>query len=182
MKQYSLIVAVAIALLFGIYGSKYLFKGSMLSRFSGQEDGAGLAVDILQTLTLERVDTKAVSIPDFKGRPLMINFWASWCGPCMTEMPSIYALHKRFRDKGFEVLAINLDVDAVMGTRALAKRFGKPEFRIVRGHDEKYADIFEIEGVPYTLLIDRDGKIRYAKAGERDWLDDKSIKLVEGIL
>lgn len=182
MKQYSLFLMLGGALLVGIIGAQYLLKGSFRAQQTSEQSPLDPALGIRAALQLERIDDRTMHIPDFKGRPLMINFWASWCGPCMTEMPSIYALHKKFKGRGFEILAINLDVDANYGVRALTKRFGKPEFPIVRGHGEKYPEIFRIEGVPFTVLIDRSGKIRYAQTGERNWLDKDSLKLVEGIL
>ena len=135
-----------------------------------------------KAIGIKRVKKDTIEIQGLKDRPVMINFWASWCAPCMTEMPSIYKLHEKYRSQGFEVVAINLDVDLGKGVEALARRFGKPPFLIVPGHESEYVDIFQIEGVPYTLLLDRKGKIRYSSTGERDWMDEESIKLVEGIM
>jgi thiol-disulfide isomerase/thioredoxin len=180
MSSRILFFGCAVVFLASVFGVQYYLK----TISSGPTQVSSNANDISQYKKLKILKTKAgfVDIRELKGRPIMINFWASWCAPCMTEMPSIYKLHDKFKEKGFEVVAINLDVDLAKGMQALTSRFGQPKFLIVPGHEQEYVDIFEIEGVPFTLLVDRTGKIRYAKTGERDWMDAESLKLVEGLM
>ena len=180
MRSRILFLLMAVAFLASVFIAQYFLKGITNSARTANSEAIDLSA--YKPLKILKPTPDSVDIPSLKGRPIMINFWAAWCAPCMTEMPSIYKLREKFHAQGFEVVAINLDVDLAKGVQALASRFGEPKFMIVPGHEQEYVDIFEIEGVPFTLLVDRHGKIRYAKTGERDWMSADSIKLIEGIL
>lgn len=123
-----------------------------------------------------------VTASKLEGKVLMINFWASWCAPCMAEMPSIYKLRDRFEARGFEVLAVNLDLQPEDGIKALEKFVGTPKFPVISGHGSELPEKFNIQGVPFTLIVDRSGKIRYSGVGERNWLEKDSVQLIESIL
>ncbi len=132
-------------------------------------------------IPLELLGGKTSGISDYRDKVLLINFWAGWCAPCITEMPGLYELHKRLQPKGLEVLAINMDADPKDGMRVLGK-VGDPPFPIFKGADSSLANRFPIEGLPYTVVIDRDRKIHYAKAGEVNWKSSDTVKMIEGIL
>jgi len=119
---------------------------------------------------------------EFAGKVVLVNFWAAWCGPCLKEMPSIYRLHEMFNDRGFSVLAVSMDDDMDQGLATLTRIAGKPPFPILKGIEQAIANRFPIEGLPFTVIVDRKGVIRYAKPGERDWIDKEAVALIEGLM
>jgi len=112
---------------------------------------------------------------------ILINFWAGWCAPCIAEMPGIYELQKRLRGKGFEVFAVNMDGNPEDGMKALL-RFGEAPVSFFKGAGSDLAEQFAIGGLPFTVVVDRERKIRYARAGEVNWVQSETVSLIEGIL
>jgi hypothetical protein len=97
-------------------------------------------------------------------------------------MPSLYALHKSFEDRGFAVVGVNMDDDFNQGLETLNRIAGEAPFAHFRGQEQAVAARFPIEGLPFTVVVDRTGKILYARAGERDWMSPESKKFIEGLL
>jgi thiol-disulfide isomerase/thioredoxin len=130
-------------------------------------------------MTQER---KFVTFADYAGKVVLVNFWAGWCGPCLKEMPSLYSLHKKFTDRGFTVIGVNMDDDFAQGLGTLNRIAGEAPFPHFRGPEQAVAARFPIQGLPFTVVVDRNGKILYARAGERDWSNAESTKFIEGLL
>lgn len=137
---------------------------------------------IPEGLSLEKVNGGTIALSELSGKVTVINFWAGWCTPCLREMPGLYALYKRLSPKGFEVLAVNMDDDPAKGLDVLLKKVGAAPFPVYKGAGSELADRFEIGGLPYTVVVNRDRKVVYARAGEIDWKDSSTVKLIEGIL
>lgn len=115
-------------------------------------------------VTLESISGRMVSISDFKGRPLIVNFWASWCAPCVEEMPRFEKTYKTWKDKGLEIVAINLKE-----SRDVAEEFMKKNgysFTTLLDEDGEASDEFQVFGLPTTFFIDREGIIRYSHMGK----------------
>jgi len=113
--------------------------------------------------TLKTIDGREVSLKDYRGKVVLINFWATWCPPCRNEMPLFVRVYKSYRDKGFEILAISTDssLDPV-------KKFVK-EFRInfpVLYDDKNVVSLYGIQGLPTSFLIDREGKVVKVRLGK----------------
>lgn len=119
---------------------------------------------------------------EYKDSVVLINYWASWCGPCVREMPSIYKLHAKFKDRGFKVLAVAMDDDPKDAEQFLMSKFGKPDFGLFQGNDQPIFQIFAINGIPFSAIVDKKGKIQFARAGEVDWNNSEAIKLIENLL
>jgi len=109
-----------------------------------------------------------IALGTFRGRPVLLNVWATWCIPCRQEMPAIEQLHAAFADSGLEVIAVsvdeagsNTDVQRFIDTYAL-------HFIIARDPDKRVSQTFRTLGVPETFLIDREGKIAQRWIGEFD--------------
>ena len=137
---------------------------------------------IPETLSLEGKGAGAKRLKDFKGKVLLINFWAGWCGPCLHEMPGLYAVQREFSARGFSVLAISMDEDFSGGMSALRRVAGAPPFPIFKGVGSEMADHFPIEGLPYTVILDKSLRVVYARAGEVDWNAPRARRLIEELL
>jgi cytochrome c biogenesis protein CcmG/thiol:disulfide interchange protein DsbE len=105
-----------------------------------------------------------VALADFKGKPLLINFWATWCGPCKIEMPWFVEFQRKYRDNGFTVVAVSLDEEGWQAVNPFVEGL-KPNFPVVVGDDEMAKNFGGIAALPTTFLIDREGKIRRQHTG-----------------
>ncbi len=109
--------------------------------------------------TLKDMDGKDVELSGFKGQVLLLNFWATWCGPCRLEIPWFVELQEKYRDEGFRVVGVSVD-DPPEAMRPFAKQF-KINYPLVVGQDrEDVQNAFgPIFAVPITVIIGRDGKV-----------------------
>lgn len=117
--------------------------------------------------TLKAVDGREVRSSDFKGKVVVVDFWATWCPPCRKEMPEYEALHKKYAERGLVILGLSLDeLEPVE-----VKRFGE-KMRVSYPLIMADADVAEafggVQGLPTAFLIDREGNIRHMKVGLSD--------------
>lgn len=103
-----------------------------------------------------------------KGKLTLINFWATWCGPCVEELPALEKLYSRLKEKGFTILAINADEnpDEVLPSFLKSQPLSFPIFTDKEG---VLSNKFSVSGLPFSLIIDKDGKIIDTILGEIDW-------------
>lgn len=126
--------------------------------------------------TLKTLDGQTVTLSELRGRPVLINFWASWCGPCRLEMPHLQAAYEQYQDKGFTVIAVDVKFDeGPEAVRAFIDELGLT-FLVVK--DETGAveiDKYNVLGYPTSVFIDRDGVIQYVHRGPmtKDFIEDK---------
>lgn len=112
---------------------------------------------------LSTLDGQSVSLSDFRGRPVLVNFWASWCGPCRYEMPFLQRIHEEQAANGLVVLGVNLG-ESPDEIREFMADFGL-SFTMLLDSRQDVALMYNVRGIPTTLLIDEDGVIRYRKVG-----------------
>ncbi len=107
---------------------------------------------------------KEQSLSQYRGKIVLLNFWATWCKPCTTEMPAMQTTYDKLRDKGFVVLAVNeLEDDAKV--REHIKQYGHT-FPVLMDHDNKVANQFGVFGLPVSVFIDQEGRVQeYIKGG-----------------
>lgn len=109
--------------------------------------------------------TQQYAIQHFKGKVVYLDFWASWCGPCVESFPFMNSLHKDFKAQGLQVLAVNLDENREDATNFVSKR--PPEFLVAADDNANCAKAFDVKAMPSTFLIDRQGMIRAINYGFR---------------
>jgi len=110
---------------------------------------------------------RAVSLNQFRGQVVVLNFWATWCPPCVEELPSMMTMQERMRGKGVMVLGVSIDVDDDAYHRFLKVR--NVNFLTVRDPEQKVATMYGTTGWPETYVIDRQGVLRRKFVGAVDW-------------
>ena len=126
-------------------------------------------------------DGKKVKLSSFKGKALLVNFWASWCEACMEEMPTIVKLHNTLKGEGFDVVSINVDEDPAKVVPGIVKKFGM-EFPVYVDHEEKLAAAFHVVAIPYNIVIGKNNKVSWTESGERDWASQEVLEKIRGLM
>ncbi len=105
-------------------------------------------------------DSSSYSLKQLRGKIVMIDFWASWCGPCRKENPNVVANYKKYKDKGFDILGVSLDRDMNSWRKAI-QQDGLPWHHIsdLKGWQSSHAALYSVTSIPQTLLLDKEGKI-----------------------
>ena len=117
--------------------------------------------------SLRDLSGKFVNSDEFKGKVVILNFWATWCAPCRAEIPGFVELHQRYADKGLVIVGISLDRKGSAAVSTFKEKFGM-NYRVVMG-DERVVKAFGgIEALPTTFVIDRAGKIARVHVGYAD--------------
>ncbi|MGO9015624.1 MAG: peroxiredoxin family protein [Dissulfurispiraceae bacterium] len=133
--------------------------------------------------TLPDVHGKKVSLSEFKGNVVILNFWATWCGPCKAEMPSLNNLYLEFKNKRLVVLAISVDPTERPVLSFIAdKKLALPV--LMDKTKEVYFDSYAVMGLPTTFIIDKNGVLIQKILGEQDWdspqMKEKILNLLTG--
>lgn len=113
--------------------------------------------------TLKSLSGKNLKLSEFRGQVILLNFWASWCGPCRQEMPILEEIHHRYKDLGFTVLGINVDEDIEKAKQQLEDT--PVSFPILLDTQNLVSEAYKLEAMPTTILIDRDGTMRFLHKG-----------------
>ena len=123
---------------------------------------------------------KNLKLSEHRGEVVMVNFWATWCGPCRQELPLLNRLHEQYRKAGFTLLGVNID-DRPDAAQSMAKKLGI-SFPILFDTEKQVSRLFDVNAMPSTLLIDRDGKIRYIHLGYRPGYETRYESQVRELL
>ena len=130
---------------------------------------------------LEDLSGKKIELKHFKGKVVFLNFWATWCGPCKEEMPSMEALYNQFKEKNFVFLTISVDYVGIKAVREFIEKH-RYTFPVLIDPKCKTLDLFEVKGIPATFLIDKKGMMIGKAVGPRDWKKPEVISLLNLLL
>ena len=101
-----------------------------------------------------------ISLEDLKGKVVLLDFWASWCGPCRRENPNVVKVYDKYKDKGFEILGISLDKDKGRWLGAIEKDgLTWPQVSDLKGWSNVVGKMYGVSSIPHTVLIDEEGNI-----------------------
>lgn len=132
------------------------------------------------TFTLPARSGPAIAVEQLKGRVVMLNFWASWCGPCRQEMPLLEQMHRRYGPLGFTLLGINVDADSHDAEQWLAKT--PVSFPILFDTDSKVSQLYEVTAMPTTVFIDRHGTVRHLHHGYKPGDENEYLDQIRALL
>ncbi len=122
-------------------------------------------------LRLNSLGGNELKLDDFRGRTVIVNFWATWCEPCVAEMPALQRLRNRLAAQGLEVIAVNYQENAGR-IRAFVERLGLT-FPVVRDHDGTARSAWHVDVFPASFVIGPDERIIWRAVGEIDWDDPR---------
>ena len=130
--------------------------------------------------TLESLDGEHVRLEELRGQVVLINFWASWCGPCRQEMPVLDRLHQRYQSTGFTVLGVNVEGEAAPAKSIVDKT--AVTFPVLIDAGQSVSKLYDLKAMPSTVVVDRDGKVRFVHRGYKPGDEEKYVEVVKSLI
>lgn len=165
MKNIFKNIAVFVFLTFAVSG--FLACNNTTGSVSKGGDYPPMAAAVMQA-EIKDVDGKTFKLEDKKGKTVLINLWATWCGPCRSEMPELIALQDKYRDKNFEIIGLDSDTDETPEQIKAFAQTMKLNYQLGYADPRLMNDLLKITkagGIPQSFLIDGEGKLRGTFAG-----------------
>jgi len=131
--------------------------------------------------TLSGLEGRPAQLREFRGKLVLLNFWATWCAPCLHEMPSMERLYQTFKQTDFALLAVSMDRQGEEMARPFVDRL-KLTFPVLLDRTSEVGNRYGVRGLPTTYLIDSDGRIIGAVIGAREWYRTEAKALIAGLL
>ncbi len=144
---------------------------------SALERGVVQVGDEAPNFALRDLTGKVMSLSQFKGKVVLLNFWATWCGPCRIEMPAMEQLYHTFPRREFEILAVSTDAQGAAVTGPFQQRMGVT-FPILHDSDFRIGLVYGARTLPITFMLDRRGIVRQKIFGARDWASPEARELI----
>lgn len=129
----------------------------------------------------KNLDSDDVTLEDYKGKVVLLHFWATWCAPCIEEMPHMEELWKTYKDKDLIVVAVTVQEEPNGQIRAFVEKAGI-SFPILLDTDGKISEMYELSAMPSSYLISRDGKLAGRIKGTEDWSKPEVKQQIENLL
>lgn len=130
--------------------------------------------------TLTARGGKTVSLSQFKGQVVMINFWATWCGPCRQEMPLLESIHKKYGKMGFTLLGVNVEPDPKAAEAWLKET--PVSFPVLFDTKSEVSTLYSVSGMPSTVIIDRKGTIRMIHRGYKPGDENEYLNSIRALI
>lgn len=130
--------------------------------------------------TLKSRSGENLRLEDFRGQVVMLNFWASWCGPCRQEMPLMDDIYEQYKDLGFTVLAVNVDENREEAHRFLDKV--PVSYPILYDPESRVSEQYNVQAMPTTVMIDRNGQARFLHYGYQPGYEDDYEKQIRQLV
>jgi len=130
---------------------------------------------------LRDLNGHSVALSDLRGKVVLLNFWATWCGPCRVEMPAMEELYRTFSRNDFEILAVSTDAQGASVTRPFQQE-NHLTFPILHDADYRVGLTYGARSLPMTFMVDRQGVVRHQIFGARDWGAAEAHQLVQMLM
>ncbi len=121
-----------------------------------------------------------IRLSEYRGDVVMINFWATWCGPCRQEMPLLDDLYGRYKRVGFSLLGVNIDDDSRRAMQ-MVQELGV-SFPVLFDESKEVIKLYEVEAMPVSVLVDREGKVRYVHHGYKPGYEEQYLTEIRSLL
>lgn len=131
--------------------------------------------------TLPDLSGRPVPLEDFRGSVVLLNFFATWCGPCREEMPAIETLYRAYADQGLVVVGISSDVQGKRVVEPFVENYGLT-FPVLLDAEDTLSKPYRIRGIPTVYLLDRHGRVAGRHVGAADWNGEAARSLIEQLL
>ena len=139
--------------------------------------GAVRSGDVAPNFQLRDMNGQMVTLSELRGKVVLLNFWATWCGPCRVEMPAMEELYRSYSRADFEILAVSTDAQGVAVTRPFQQE-NHLSFPILHDADFRIGLTYGARSLPMTFMIDRQGIVRQQIFGARDWGAPEAHQLI----
>lgn len=127
---------------------------------------------------LRDLDGNLTSLSQFRGKVVLLNFWATWCGPCRVEMPAMEQLYRTYSRREFQILAVSTDPQGAAVTRPFQQKTGL-SFPILHDTEMQIGLTYGARSLPMTFMVDRQGVVRQKIFGARDWDSPEARELIQ---
>jgi peroxiredoxin len=165
----------------GLLRIKNLILGLLVTTFAATSlASAGIEGQAAPDFALKSSTGDNLRLSEFRGDVVMINFWATWCGPCRQEMPLLDQLYSRYKRVGFNLLGVNIDDDSRRAMEMI-EELGV-SFPVLFDAHKEVSKLYEVDAMPVTVLVDREGNVRYVHHGYKPGYEDKYLDQVRSLL
>ncbi len=130
--------------------------------------------------TLKSKSGENIRLSDFRGQVVLLNFWASWCGPCRQEMPILNDIHNKYSALGFTVLGVNVDAESEKAINYLKDT--PVDFPVLYDPESKVSELYSVSAMPSTAIIDRDGNVRMVHPGYKTGDENKYKDIIKSLM
>jgi peroxiredoxin len=141
---------------------------------------SGLAGQAAPDFVLKSASGENLRLSEYRGDVVMINFWATWCGPCRQEMPLLDELQSRYNRVGFNLLGVNIDDDSRKAMQ-MVKELGV-SFPVLFDETKEVSELYDVKVMPTTILVDREGTVRHIHHGYKPGYEDKYLTEIRSLL
>jgi peroxiredoxin len=156
------------------------FRAAAIASTAVVSSLVGASSSIAPTFSLPSRSGDTVSLDKLKGQVVMLNFWASWCGPCRQEMPLLDQMHKRYSSLGFTLLGVNVEANTKDAERWLGET--PVSFPVLFDKDSKVSKLYDVNAMPSTVFIDRKGNVRYLHKGYKAGDEGEYLNQIRALL
>ena len=180
MKKSIFILIMTCIMAVSVFGQNKKVPDAVIKAFEGTKiQVVSEGINPIE-FNLPLLDGTKISLSQFKGKVVFLNFWATWCGPCRSEMPSMEAVYQKLKDKGLEILAVNLG-DSKSKVSAFMNE-NKLSFPAVLDEKSVTGSYYNVQAIPATYIIDKRGLIVARIVGSINWNTPKIISALETVL
>ena len=162
-------------------GLRSIVLGALITAFAATSiASSGLAGQAAPDFVLKSSTGENLRLSEHRGDVVMINFWATWCGPCRQEMPLLDDLYARYERVGFSLLGVNIDDDSRRAMQMIEDLGVK--FPVLFDESKEVSKLYEVEAMPVTVLVDREGVVRHVHHGYKPGYEDKYLTEIRALL